>query len=209
QRRHLADEAVDESVDALACWIEDTGVARPATTDRVRPRSAGVLRIADEPCARMSRHVELGHHSNATIARVCHDFADLCLRVVETVRAHALQFGITFALDANALIVGQMPVQNVELDGGHAVERALDLGYGLEVTAHVDEQSAPLEARRVGDADIGDEVMLRVAVDELEDGLESADHTDSRRRLQSQGAVAARERVRFILVDTLHSFAGA
>ena len=57
--------------------------------------------------------------------------------------------------DAEALVIAQVPVEDVQLHRRHAVQRALDLAHRLEVAAHVDHQPAPAEARRVLNAHRG------------------------------------------------------
>ncbi len=74
----------------------------------------------------MARDIEFRHNANTALAGICDDFASLLLRVEEAVGAHSGQLGEDLALDAEALIVGQVPVEDVELYGGHSVERALD-----------------------------------------------------------------------------------
>ena len=79
--------------------------------------------------------------------------AHLLLRVVLAVGAHLLQLGIPLALDAEALVFAEVPVEDVHLHRGHAVDVALDHVDRLEVAAHVDHQAAPGEARLVLNVD--------------------------------------------------------
>ncbi len=88
--------------------------------------------------------------------RVSDKFADLVLRVIEALGTHLVQLGKFLALDAEPLIVGKMPVQDVHLHGGHAVHIAFEHVERDEVAADVDEQSAPREAGLVFDGGGGD-----------------------------------------------------
>ena len=83
------------------------------------------------------------------------EVANLVLRVKHPVGAHSREFGKDLALDAEALIVGQVPVQHVHLYRGHAVEVALEHVDWDEVAADVDERAAPREAWLVFDGDGG------------------------------------------------------
>ena len=112
--------------------------------------------IAEEPGTAVAGNVELGDHADAAIVRVGDQVANLGLRVEHAVGAHAGELGKHFALDAESLIVGQMPVQHVHLHGGHAVEIALEHVDGNEVAADVDQRAAPGEAGLIFDGDGGD-----------------------------------------------------
>ena len=59
----------------------------------------------------MAGNVELGHHANAAIVRIGDEVANLLLRVVAARRTLAVQLREMLALDAEALVVGKMPVQ--------------------------------------------------------------------------------------------------
>ena len=63
------------------------------------------------------------------------------------------QRGIAADLDAPALIVGQMPVELVELVFGHPQQQRLDLLLGEEVARHVEHAAAPGVAGRILDLD--------------------------------------------------------
>src|SRR5690606_31629651 len=55
-------------------------------------------------------------------------------------------------LHAPALVVGQVPVQDVELVQGHRVDDLLDLVHAPEVARGVHHEAAPGKARRILDA---------------------------------------------------------
>ena len=78
------------------------------------------------------------------------------------------------AFEAEALIVGQMEVEDVHLDGFHAVEIALEYVGGNEVAADVNEQAAPGEARLVLDGKGGSGEAVGSDFDELQESLQSA-----------------------------------
>jgi hypothetical protein len=57
-----------------------------------------------------------------------------------------MQLGEAPALDAEALVVGQVPVKDVELDEFHAVQNALDHLEGHEMARRIEQQAAVAEA---------------------------------------------------------------
>jgi hypothetical protein len=61
------------------------------------------------------------------------------------------QLRIALDLHAPALVIGQVPMEGVELVRGHRVEHALDLVQALEMPCRVEHETAPAEAWRVLD----------------------------------------------------------
>ena len=121
----------------------------------------------------MARHLDLGDDRDLTLGGIGHDVADLVLRVVAAVgravvfarvgvevsdvgfgalRTDARQLGIFLDLDAPALILGQMPVEGIDLMGADDVDIGLHLVGGEEVAAAVEVGAAVGEARSVLDA---------------------------------------------------------
>ena len=135
QRGHLADEAVEERVELLARGIHAMVVEAELALDLVRPGRARQLGMSDEPAPRVARHVELRHDADAAVARVLEDLARFLGRVEVPVRAQAVKPREARALDAEPLVLGQVPVQDVELHRGHAVQVALDHLWRLPVPA--------------------------------------------------------------------------
>ena len=76
----------------------------------------------------MSGHVELGYDPDATVASVGNNVAHFCLRVIAAVRTLPVKFRKLAALDAKSLIIGKVLVQNVQLDGAHGINVALNYG---------------------------------------------------------------------------------
>ena len=107
---------------------------------------------------------------------------DLGLGEEHPVRAELVELGEDLGFDAEALVLGQVQVQDVHLDRGHAVEVAFDDLDGLEMAADVDHQAAPGEAGLVGDGDAGEIIALFVRAQQLEEGLEPPQNADVRLR---------------------------
>src|SRR5688572_31648092 len=101
--------------------------------------------MTNEPTRGVSGNIKLRHDTNAAVARVRDHVLDLFLRVVIAIRTQLVQLWKLLALDAEALVFGQMPVKDVHLHRRHRVEIALEHFDGLEVTRDVDQQTAPGE----------------------------------------------------------------
>ncbi len=113
ERGHFADEAVEKLVGCLARGIHGGIEDTEFSLDGVRAGAAGERRVSDEPTSGMAGHVEFRNHADAAVARVGDHVADLVLRVVVAVRALLLQLWIALAFNAEALVVREMPVEDV------------------------------------------------------------------------------------------------
>ena len=132
----------------------------------------------------MAGDVELRDHADAAGGCVGHHFAHLVLRIVIAVRPGLLQLGIELALGAEALVVGKVPVKYVELHGGHGVEIALDHREGQKMARAIEHQSAPGEARLVGDVGRGRLEAPGSGLDQLQKGLQPVQRAGHRGRLE-------------------------
>ena len=206
---HFADEGVEEFVGGVACGIDGGIVDAKLAADGVGAGATGKVGIADEPGAGVSGHVELGDDADATGVGVGDDVADLILGVEEAVGAESGEAGKELAFDAEALVLGEVPVEDVELDGSHSVEIALDDFDGDEVAAGVDVEPAPTEAGGVFDVDGGEEGVGAVGLDELLEGGEAAHGSDGGGGVEGGRRGGDGEGVAFAFVDGLNGLAGA
>ena len=85
-----------------------------------------------------------------------------------------LQLGELLALDAESLVVGEMPVEDIQFDRRHAVEVAPQNLERNEVAANVKHQSPPGKARLVFNRERGNGESIGSDVDELQKRLQSA-----------------------------------
>src|SRR6202012_1699573 len=69
--------------------------------------------------------------------------------------AHLCQLRIAFYLQAPPLIIGQMPVETVELVESHPVQQFFKLGGRIEMTGYVQHESPVMETRPVFDSKTG------------------------------------------------------
>src|SRR5579864_2773490 len=181
---HLADEDIEKLVGTLASGIHGGVEDSPLAFNRIRPWGAGEVGIADKPGCAVTRHIEFRNYANAAVTRVVDHVADLVLGVVQAVRTQFVQLGKALAFDTEALIVGKVPVKNVQLDRGHSVEIALDHVEWHEMAAGVDHQTAPRKARLVLNRDCGNGEALRRDLDELQESLQPAHDAEGRGRAQ-------------------------
>jgi hypothetical protein len=110
----------------------------------------------------VTRHVELGDDANATVTGVLDDVPHLNLRVEETVRTFFVEQGEGLALDAESLVFGEVPVEDVHLHRLHTIEVLPDDIERHEVPARIDHQTSPGEARLVIDGHRCDRVASGV-----------------------------------------------
>ncbi len=115
----------------------------------------------------------------------------------------AYQTGKFLALYAETLIVREMPVQDVHLHGGHAIEIALQHVDRNEMAADVDKQAAPRKARLVFDRDHGDRESGGGRLNQLEERLHSMQNAERSRRRKLRAGTVNREFIRFILTELL------
>ena len=117
----------------------------------------------------MTRHLNLGHDRHEPLRRERHHLADLILRVVAAVRdavvralvahadrriaprADARQPRVFLDLDAPALVVDEVPLEDVQFVQRERCDVLLHLGHRREMPAHVQQRAAPAEARPVLD----------------------------------------------------------
>ena len=144
---HLADELIEKLIGARAGGVEGFVVDAEAVGDLEGAGGAGEFGIGDLPADGVAGHVEFRHDADAARAGVGDHVAHFFLGVELAVRAQFGEFGEALALGAEALIVAEVPVEDVEFDERHAVDVSLHDVDGFEVAGDIDHESAPLEAR--------------------------------------------------------------
>lgn len=175
---HFAEKAVDELECGFARGIECCVVDAEFVRDCIRAGRAAEIRITDEPALNVTGHIELGDDADAARGCVGDDFADLLLCVVLTVGAEFSELGVNAAFNAEALVLGEVPVKDVELDGGHSVESAQNVGDRKEVAAGIEHESAPGEAGCVFNVDGWKDVGGTEGLKELKERLHSVEGAD-------------------------------
>ncbi len=166
QREHFIQHIGDEGQAAFA-GVEQVRVDAPVHTHLgAHTGDAHLFGVGGNGRLRMPGHIQLGQHGDVQARRVGHHFADLFLRVEAAIalrcavlararrrapRTHLGELGVALDLDPPALVIGEMPVQHVELVHGHRVEHMLDRCHVVEVARHIQMLAAPAETRPVAD----------------------------------------------------------
>src|ERR1700704_3990842 len=115
-----------------------------------------------------------------------------------------MQLGELPALDAEAFVVRQMPVQHVHLQGGHTVEIAPHHVERHEVPANVNQQPTPCEARLVLNGEGREGKPRRSYFYKLQKRLQAMECTQSIGRGKSRASWSDLERVGFVLAEFLN-----
>ena len=173
QRGHFGEHLVEEG-EGVLFDVEQVGMDAALVGDRDRPAFHPELRIGGDGGGGMAGHVDLRQHLDVALGGIGDDVGDLLLAVVAAVgtrqsagrieagiaagdaaAAHFGQARVLLDFDAPALVVGQVPVEEVELVQRHRVEHALDLVHAVEVPGRIEHVAAPAKARRVLDPQRG------------------------------------------------------
>ena len=173
QLHHLGQYAFEEFESLLPSGAKHIVGHAPAAPHLVRTARAAQFGIGGQRRQHMARQVDFGNHRNTPVGGIFHHVADLVLRIETAVgrtvigsplladhsgladAAHGGQLRIALDLDAPALIVGQVPVQRIELVYGHHVDIPLHFVHREEVARHVEVHAPVCEPRRVGDLHAG------------------------------------------------------
>src|SRR5215831_9249243 len=130
----------------------------------------------------MAGHIELRHHPNPTLRRISNDLAGLILGVEEPVRSQLMQLGKFLALDSKSLVLGQVPVKDIQLDRRHGVKIPLEHFHGLVVTRHINQETTPLKAWLILNLYGRQIEAVSITVDELQKSFEAPQCADDSRR---------------------------
>ena len=160
ERREFANDVVDEPVgDVFADRQGAEADLRPGVELRCNP-VGGELRIRGQGRVRVSRHVDFRDDRDVQGCRILDDGAVLLLRVEPAGAAAHLSSAADRGevrpagdLDPPALVVGQVQVQVVHLEGRELIEVALDVIDPEEVPGDVKHHAAVGVPRIVQDVD--------------------------------------------------------
>src|SRR5882757_7106171 len=164
--------------------------------------------MANKPGGAVAGHVEFGDDANAAVAGVGDEVANFVLGVVQTVGALGVELGEFFAFGAEALIFGEVPVEDVHFHGFEAVEIALEDIEGDEVAGYVDHQAAPGETRFVLDGDGGGGKAVGGDFNQLQESLQGVHGTEGSGGVDFRAVGGDGERVGFVFAEFLDFFAG-
>ncbi len=122
----------------------------------------------------MTGNIKLGHYPNAAVTSIGNNLAHLVLRVEETIGSQCLEPGKFSALDAETLILCQVPVKDVQLYCRHRIEITFEDFQRFVVAADIDEQASPWEKRVILNLDTQQIGSVAIAVEQLQEGLQAA-----------------------------------
>ena len=172
--RHFGQDVLQEDHRLFLADVEDLVRDAPFGANLVGTCAAAQFRVGGQRRDHVAGKVDLGDDGDAQFVRVCDDVPDLVLGVVSAVAdavvalpvlgdhravaegADLREFGIALELDAPALVLGQMPVEAVELVHRHDVEVAFHFRYAEEMASAVEVRTPVAEARRILDHDGGE-----------------------------------------------------
>ena len=165
QRQDLVQDGLQEREHALFAGAVDVGADPEARAHLEGPAGAAQLRVRGQRGQAVAGHLDLRDDPDVARRGVRHDLRDLRLRVEAPVghavvppapheppagaraaRAHGRQLRERLDLEAPALVLREMPVQDVQLVEGHQVQDPQHLGLALEVAPLVQHEAAPREA---------------------------------------------------------------
>src|SRR6267378_6790597 len=125
----------------------------------------------------MARHLKLRDNTDAAIMCVGHELANLSLSVILPVGPCFVQPGKTLALDAETLVVIQVPVQNIHLHRCHSIEVALEHVQRNEVAADINKQTPPGEPGLILNRHDGHSKSVWGGFHKLQEGLKAMQNT--------------------------------
>ena len=138
ERGHLTKKCFEKLVDFFARRIESRLKNSRTAFDRVWTRSTAEFGMTDQPTRAMTGNIKLRNDTNATIASVSDDFFYLFLRVVVTIGTHLMKLRKLLTLNTEALVLGQMPMKDIQLHCRHCIEVAFENFHGLKVASDID-----------------------------------------------------------------------
>src|SRR5712691_11107362 len=153
----------------------------------------------------MARHLKLRDNTDAAIMGVGHELANLSLCVILPVGPCFLQPGKTLALDAETLVVIQVPVQDIHLHRCHSIEVALEHVQRNEVTADINEQTTPGKPGPILNRHDGNSKSVCGGFHKLKEGLKAMEDTQRIGCCELRTRLADCQLIGFILTEFLHS----
>src|SRR5258706_5211755 len=139
QRGHLTQKSVKKFVGLFARRVERRLKDSRAAFNFERAGSTTHLRVTNEPAGAVAGNIKFRHYPNAALARISNNLAHLILRIEQTIGAERVELGELLTFDAKALVLGQMPMKDVQLYRGHRIEIPFEDFHGLVVTADIDQ----------------------------------------------------------------------
>ena len=162
---NLFEDLLDEFEDGGVADAEDVAAHARLRGDGVGAAGASERGIGCERRGHVAGHIYFGYDLDVSAGRIIDDVADLLFGVVAAegplfagerrVAAESAgpgQFRVGVDFDAPPLVVGQVPVEDVEVVERRQVDDAPDLFDGVERAADIEHEAPVAQVRPVGDA---------------------------------------------------------
>ena len=184
----LGEHLLDETEGPFASGAIDVLLDAPEVADPVAAPAARQFGIGRNGGHGVPRHLDLGNDINLPGGGIGHDPADIALRIEAPVDGavglganapELRQTGIFPDLNGPELVVGQVPVELVQLVHGHHVQQLLDLLHRAEMTARIEHHPAIGHPGRIAYLHAGDRKL----------------HAGNRRRALDPGGQQLHERL--------------
>ncbi len=145
EARELVDQSLDELERVGRLGIDrDLGDAGgPASVPGCRGATSDQVRVGGQPGRRVARHVELGHDAYPEAPGVVDECPNLVVAQVSAVLGDGVQARPHCALDPVRLVVGEVQVQDVQVEQRHGIECAMQCLGSDPVPTDVDQQPTP------------------------------------------------------------------
>ena len=123
ESRHFGEDRVQELVGCLLRGVEWGTIFVEVASDECDRASGGCqLRIGREPAHGVPWNIKLRNYADATFAGVEDEITHLSLRVEESSRSELSKLGASPTLHAKTLVIGEMKMEDVQLDGCHSID---------------------------------------------------------------------------------------
>ena len=155
QRRHLGEQRIEQRIRGFPGGVNGNVGGAEAAVHPINGVVGGQPRVGRNPAGGVAGHVKLGQHPDAARRRVSNDVPHLLLGVIAVGAAHLVQARQHLAFHPEALVVGEVPVQHVQLHRRHAIDVSFDDSHRQEVPRGVHQQPAPGKPRLVPNVHFG------------------------------------------------------
>ena len=163
QLADLIKQLVEEAVYLFISGAEYPGVQARSEPNFMGLAGAAQLRHGGDNGSGMAGQVYFGDNIDEALRRIFYYLPYLLLGIISpglfavliAPGADTVEVGELQALNAEALVVAEMPVEGVHLQPGHVVQELFDFIHAEEMPAHIQHEAAEGEFRRIFVAAVG------------------------------------------------------
>ena len=182
QRGDLSHYVLQEAEGELAAGAQDNVRRAPGVEVCHRKFVTGELGIGTDGGHAMAGHLDFGYHRDEVLGGIGHHFPHFFLGIIPRGNgavklgaggSHLREQRILLDLDAPALVVGEVPVHDVDLVLRENVDVLFDFIYAHEVACSIHHETTPAETGIILDPDTG-EGSVRLQLGKGLAGIEEA-----------------------------------